>query len=812
MFLVLGVIVAVTMLGVLGLMLAKRDNDSAGGTFGLISQRVVAVAGLQLAVARMQSQPIVTKDAINVFLADPTKNNIIFATSGTSPFSLSITSWWFPLASGSDQSAVQVKILGVGTTGVDGSFPIYLSSIGKGRDGESYEVRGVYKVRGLDYKNVYPTNGPTDGLLALNGLQDVNTGATIDGGIYSGKLNVTTKLQSGSSSCTFGRVRVAGDLQVYSGVTVAGNSIVGGKLKVSGNATFQQNLVVGYAAGNAAGYGQAASYGGFDAIDGSLTVNKSLYVFGTSSPEPINKDITVGGDFWMRDRTFNFGGHLIVGTSGTTTSTAWFQRGIYTTENSKTEIFGRLNVGSSGWMNSHQFGGWVYVGSDLEVYNAMGEYTHYAIMGTNYVGGNLHTESSVVCGANATGASVPSSLSSTWTSGGEAPCLNVEKKSVLDYGIKEVNREGSSSSAGLVFKGETYLKRTVGGQEWFDHPVRFEKTLSISGSLDAATFGSSSKKAWFFPTSASPRLWSYNGPTGYENKITNGTGTRRIYDSIVDGTTIVPTHTSLPTLTSLGYSADEQKLALADNPASEVRIDKLGIVKDFEDLQTTYATACGLSNDNPPTGSQLSCIYKKAVAVSGSPFVWNSRYLVVKIKNNMTRFDHLSGLSVADRVLLSGTKIFWIVDGSTNVNSSWYSGQKGSIQILYCTPSGALNNFGWAGDFYGFIQIAGGYSQIGPPSGSEFNLYGAFEISNKTGNAITMNSGANLNIYRNDPATKEAFSDIAGSFFSSDGVGGTGDNWVLRFNGDRSLTNMSKTTKLDLKDGWIQLQRIGEYR
>lgn len=812
MFMVLGVVIVVTMLGFLGMMMSERDNASAGSSLGLKSQRMAATSGLHLAVARMQAQPTVTVAALNAFILDNTRTNIVFSTSGATGFTLEAAPAWF-LLGGAGQEAVQVQILGVGRTGADGGLPIYLSSQGRGRDGQVFEVRGVYKIRGLDFQISYPTKGPTEGLLALSGLTDVNAGTTIDGGIYSGKLGTLTRIQS-NGTANFGRIRVAGNLEFHASSTsplaVTGNSLVGGTITLMGTgvARFQKHLVVGYAAGAGAGYGQAASYGGFGTtFSPTLQVDSSLYVFGTSSPQ-INANIVVGQDFWMRDAELSLGGHLTVGYPTNPTSRVWLDKGITTSQTSGSEIHGRLSVGPRG-TGDQQFYGWIHVGGDLEVYSP-GLVPRMEIMGATHVAGNLSTSTSVVCLTNPPGGTIPASLTSLWSSGSEAPCLQVDGSSWLGNGIKEISRSGSIPGAGIVLKGPAYLDRGI--QEGFSHAVRLENSLTMSGGVDWTTFGAAGKAAWFFPTTATPKTWSYRGVAGYEGRLTNGAGTARGTDSMPAATAVVPTRPVPRTIAQLGFLPEERSLALADNPASTVRTAKLGTYADYEAIHSTYATTCGLSG-SPPTGTQLKCIYDAEIASAGS-YLWDSKYLIIRIQSDPGRFGNLTSLSAPNRVIPSGVKVFWIVEGTINVNSSWYAGQEGSIQIVYSSPSGSLNNFGWAGGFYGFIQLTGGYSQIGPPSGSTFDLYGAIEIAptNASSPAISMNSGANFNIYRNSPITQEVFSDIAGSFFSSDGVGSTPDSWVIRFNGDRADTDIAALPTLELRDGWIQLERVGEYR
>jgi len=238
---------------------------------------------------------------------------------------------------------------------------------------------------------------------------------------------------------------------------------------------------------------------------------------------------------------------------------------------------------------------------------------------------------------------------------------------------------------------------------------------------------------------------------------------------------------------------------------------------DYNEVFKKYQSACNITDKKsgtlvPPTATELKCIYDKEVLNNG-PLLWNKNYLVIRITDG-NRFNNLGQLSEVERHLFSGTKIFWIIECGLDVNSNWYSGAKGSIQIIEAT--GKLNQFGWSGDFYGFIRMSGDYNYI-KAGGASFNLYGAIEVSDATktqGFRVNRDAGgAGLNIYRNDSyVTSTMFSDIAGNFFSSDGVGTGTDAWVIRFNGDRNKTNITKEMTLDVRDGWVQFERLGEFR
>ena len=853
MFVVLGVIVVVTMLGFLGMILANKDNDQAGNAYGLKSQRVVAVSGLNLAIARFQQVPTASLAALKAFLADPTKTWLVMSSSGDPVSVQSAEPDWFALGTGNDKSAVKIQILGIGSAMVDDGLPVYLRSLGRGRDGDVYETRGVYMLRGFAYASTYPTEGPTDGLLARGGLENVDAGVNLDGGIYSGGTG-TTKLQTKGASASFSRVRVRGTLEIYGSpaapTTVTGNSLVGGRLKITNTnswlttgtiAYFGGNLVIGYLEKTIG----TAKYGGFGPIDGGLEVAKSFYVWGTSGPgdemfqpaSPINKDLTVGENLWVRDSGFKCAGRLTVGKHGATTSNVWFDKGVLFKEKATTDINGRVDIGSRGTNTDNQFGGWFSVQGDFNHYptNVSG-YPHMIINGgTIVVKKNFATTTSVSTDNNTVSndASLPQYLKDEegWASAADAPCLIVKGKSWLGNGIKFIDRQGAKDGAGLVFQGDAYLNRIAGTHATFNNgAAAFKSSLTMNGDLDPH-FGSVGKK-WFFPSGTASPSWSYKGNATQKNAIDGVTGVWRSGDADFSAhpADIVPVRTAPEAdLTKLGYSDAELKMDAKDNPASEVRLGYMvasGFEQaEYETIYAKYKTTCKLDelydtasntikkgDDFPPSATQLACIYNNEVKTSGK-YLWNKQYLVVKIANTAkNRFNNMNQLSAAQRVLPAGVKIFWRIDIGRDINGCWYSGQLGSVQILIA--SAKLVDFGWDGDFYGFIQFTGDY-QFLKSNGKKFNLYGALEIADATkggatGTGLRVNAGQGLNIYRHNAASQAVFSDIVGSFFSTDGVGSGG--WIIRFNGDRSKTNSTKTNVLTLKDGWVQVQRVGEYR
>lgn len=812
MMVVLGVLVLVSMIGFVALTMSGRDHANAGSLVDIKSQRMTAIAGLNLSISRMQFDANQTAAQIKEFTTNPTKKWLKFS-AGTSTFTLTADEPdWFPL--GDDSSACKVMVLGVASAQIDNALPIQFLSRGRGRNGDVFEVKGTYLIRGLDYVLRFPTKGPTDGLLARGGLTNIDAAVNVDAGIYSGGTGVT-KIQSSQSSCSFTRVRTRGDLEVYANATITGNSIVGGKLKIENGktATFGNNLVVGYA-------NQNSSSGGIEAAgSGTLTVAKSLYIHGTAFPSPWNVNLTVGKDLWISNTRASFSGSVTVGTIANE-GNSWFDKGL-SSKNGGTYIYnGRVDVGSAA-TGDHTLEGWTYILKDLNLWKNGGAYSRLQIFdGALYVNGSLASDGSLNSNNNSPSGTMPSVLS--WATATDAPIIQVNGKSWLGNGIKMIDR-----NPGMVFKDEVHSRRATLQKTFANGYAEFWKPIHLNSSLDAA-FGTSGQ-AWRFAagSAVADRTWKYTG-SGFDGRILNGAGSGQTSDDAnfnARRADIVPNRVDPPTISDLGYSQDELNIDLADNPATEVKTDRLydkmgnKADLDYEAIRANYfkQSKCGFTlanKDAPPSATQLQCIYNDQIKTNGN-LLWDSKFMIIRIASNATRFNNLSSDAITslaeNRVLPSGVHIFWIIETGLNINAAWYSNVRGSIQIIEATA--LLNQFGWSGDFYGFIRMSGAVNYL-KAGGPTFNLYGAMEIADEN-QSILVNSGAfsGLNIYHNDLYVKETmYSDISGSFFSSAGVGTGTDKWIIRFNGDRDKSDIAKELFMDVVDGWIQFERIGEYR
>lgn len=826
MFVVLGGIILFSLLGFVGLKLSEKDAQNSGNLVDIKSQRLTAISGMNQAIARMERDPENTVLQLRAFLDDRSKSWLDF-NDATKPIATSTSVGWYEL--GSDKSACKVEIIGIGARTSDG-MTISFRSFGRGRSGDVFEIKAIYHMRGIDYRSVWPTKGPTDAILARGGLTDINAGVYTDAGIYSGNPNVETKIQ-GNGVSGFKKIRAAGNVNIRQSAGVAGditiedNSFIGGWLKVESglsSVVFNKNLIVN---------------GGLGPIDGSFEVKENFYLRGTNIPNPINQSITVGKMFWVKDAYFTMEGPLNVGSSAND-GVALFDAGVQIKGNTTT-INGSMHVGPvsdyttmSQWMGLNS--ATITITRDLNFWKSDLTTNAGSVIfqrATATVGGNVYLAEEL--------------------HQRESGSLTIEGTSVLRKGIADINFVGTNPS--LVFKGKTWMQRFK--QRKFKGVPEFHNELSLNGAISRCFAGPGAYapstgtcggdqnlwKTWRFNSEAINKNWSYTTDaaliaTPDATTIANGNSptvrnSDETYESLPSSFKIErPTP---PTIQSLGYTEADTKLSLDDNPASEVNAsnfpDAFYANADWDAIYSDYKNSCKLDGWNvdqqharAPSAAQLYCIYKaeqlKGDQESGGR-LWNKEWLVIHI-DDLLKFKDIEKISTnftdADRVLPSPVKIFWIIDPSMTVDGHWYSGDLGSMQVV--DARGTLTDFGWNGSFYGFIQFENGVSSI--KTGGPSTLFGAIEVKKGTENLLQNASNGALRILRNDLATQDAFSSISGNFFASAGLrnyeGSTfsikAKGPILKFNGDKDATDLTLSTDLTLEDGWVQFERLGEFR
>lgn len=852
MFVVLGTIVLMTLLGYVGLQLASNDTSLSGSLVDIKSQRMTAIAGLNMAIARLEHSTAgssTTLGIINDFnaavAAGTPKQWLDF--SGNAP-ALSATANWTTLASGTDtRSACKVRILGVEAIGTGSSLKITLESTGRGRSGDEHTVVATYNIIGLYGTRVVTTNGPVNALMSTGEIGHIDAGVTMDAPIYTG--GGTLLLQGTAGTLTkFGQVRTKGNVYIdgNSDVEIAENSIVDGFFRigvVGHEARFLKNLVVGHA-GCGGTCGGILNIGG---LDGNLKVNGWFYLYGTQTPNPINHDVAVGGMFYVADMPFVSNGNITVGTSASDTGKAWFPKGIKFnggSSNQNVNVYGRMDVGNATSittptnipMTANQFSGVVYVKKNLNVYGTSPVFlttTNVKVDGNAAFAGALSCNNSRVDGTK--------------------PALDVTGQTYLGGGISDI--DGTSSTVpGMLFRDQVYL--VANGQKTFVNSfARFMKPLTISGTLDVGfglpagyycsgsncvNFGNT--KRWDMAgTVASDKTWTYsktqnpdpaasygmNYPS-FDTRIDNGTYVTTIPTSTITSTFPLPT---LKTLDELGYSAADQNLEPSSNLASGIFLDTL--YRKFPNLATNaswktikdrYSSICSdlVDAGGAPTGNGLKCIYDnekgKDPAVDG--LLWNNEYLVIRITTSddyllFQNFGQSGKYDITKRVIPSGVKILWDIRKDFTVNNVWYSGEdKTAVQVL--VSQSALMDFGWSNNFYGFIQFQVTGNSMRLRAGTNSVLYGSMEFSQST-SSVMQNARRDasvpepLTILRNNDNAKSAIADIVANFSIPQATTAKGlDGPVILFNGDHSIPSSSIT--LGAWSQKVQFQLVGEFR
>lgn len=813
MIVVLGAVILFTLLGYVALTLSKGDNDIAGSMVDIKSQQIAAQAALNLSVARFESDPTVAVQALNAFLADPSKAYLDFDKAGVA-VAVSSTATWHALGPGNE--AVQVKILGVSTGGTSGSnggmgVDVALDGKGMGRDGNIHEIVAVFNVRGLDFSVGTTTSGPSEALHVQGSLGQVHTGSTIDGGIYSGNSSGTTVIENNAS--TISKLKIAGNLTTHQAMRVNSPAIVGGKffLDDTNSLTFDSSLIV-----------QGGMY-----VSGKLNVARSLYVSGGTQDYVNAGKLSVGDVLWVKDHPLNLASlsTFVVGESVAKAGLVVLDSGLYflTSATGGTNIWGDLHVDDTAYFGApvNIYGNYEYTGGTL-----------FQLFGNLYIGGNAYFGGEPFL---------------NWSKG-----LHVVGASVFKNGVSGYmpTAWGTSSASGTIaLDGPSWFYRVSQGATPSGLYLVFGSSLKMNGTLTSAF---KTTPGWSFASAATtPATWSANTtgltvgnqPTAstITNTKTNGF-TSRTSDTAEPA--VVPKRASLvlPTTTSLGYSASDLVLSNTDpvNAASVVSLTSntafqtVKTASNWETIKAEYltgskktwcssvsgGTAALGSYGKFPSAAMLDCIYAKEKNLGAtSTHMWNSEYLVVWLPSSYAdgnnAWMYSTGLSYTSDgtvgTLGAGTKIFFVVQQTSNTTSwQWYANNPGSVQILYTEAN--MNGFCWSGTIYGYLYFnyTGTYDQMFDGD-KPMTLVGAWEHTNpavKVWFSKTTGSSGSLSITNRSTAALTVFSDIASNFNSATV---TGSNPVIVFNGGGGSAS-SGTSELKLYDGWLQFHQLGGFR
>lgn len=99
--------------------------------------------------------------------------------------------------------------------------------------------------------------------------------------------------------------------------------------------------------------------------------------------------------------------------------------------------------------------------------------------------------------------------------------------------------------------------------------------------------------------------------------------------------------------------------------------------------------------------------------------------------------------------------------------------------------------------------------QFQPTLNSKF--YGSLEVG---GSGVVTAQDNAVNITNLSAEAVNVFQDITRTFsLNPDGTGtGSQSDAIIWFNGDKDQTTMSVVTQIKLQDGWVQFERLGEFR
>lgn len=759
LFVVLGAIILFSLLGLVGSILADKFNSNSGSLVDLRSERMTAIGGLNLTISALQVNPSQTISLLEAFKGDNSKCWVVLpaASSGNPTLATSKASAWTTLSSGADQSAIAVRILGVGNAQPE-QVDILLEGHGKGRNGHEFIVQATYRIHGVGIPTPNGTKGPKNALHAQSGLEDVNVGIGVAGGIYSGGTQ-TTKIQ-GSGPMTVKGIRVGGDIITNQALTVQENSIIGGNLDLNGaSMTFNKNLSV---------------RGGITNWNNSLTVGGSLVIGGGLPSNPISSSLSVGDSLYIGSGSFKSTRDVTVG------KWAVFQNSFEVTGGTTT-IGGNLYIGSAG-STSNVFSTTINVTGSLFIRN-----------GTLYVNDGLSSISQ--------NALINSGIDMSAGNGS----MKVSGQTKLLGGFAGTNNSGTSK---LTLTGDAFLS----GASQTTYPgskILLGSSLTMNQAVNS-NFGqpnNSNATEWAFISGTSPKTFSYNkGTTSFATCPVGSASTcvARTSDT-ADVTwpwlaTITPTK---PSETSLGYSVAEQSLGTASNPVSTISWNNIPSTArthaDWGTLNALYNSACGLSNNasDNPTAAMINCIYdqEKAANKLYSANSGAQGYLLIHISSWNWNIG-LGSTSIAARV-----RVFFEFD-DPGTNFQLYPGDLGSKQIVeLCGTPGTLNTP--SGTFYGFVQVHAN-SQVKLQPGTNSRWFGSLEVD---GGGSVRTQGGSLSISNLDQASLDLFQDIANAFST-----GNASTEVVHFNGDDGTTVTSSTGSVELTDNWIQFERLGEFR
>lgn len=772
MFLVMGIILLVTLLGVAGLQLSRADALASGSILDMKSRDQAAWTGINLALARMQSNPTATAAQLSTFLGDIadslpagsrhdrfvfTATGFTLATSSTDPQFYSLLD---SAAATHDKSSAAVRLLSVDVGNVDpqgvlssNGIVVTLQSTGRGRNNDEQTVVASYRMLGVTLQQtVVATNtaNVTNALYLSGDLSNTNIGSHVNGDVY---VSGNVSLNASAPQMVDGRFRVGGNFSSNAALTVTKNSWIGGQIFTNSGApmVFGQNLGVG---------------GGIGVMNADLTVDSSFNLYGNSSGSWNTATLRVGKQLFWRDQFKDVLGKIVVG------GNAFFWNSISLKGNPTDSFRGFLQV--RGALNDNTFeNGDIVILGNFDVRST----TSFYMRGCNlFARRNAKFEGAVH--QQNTGR------------------VSIDTSAIFNAGIADIgNAVGDAISVGDAL----YLSATNQGS--FNGGASAGNRMWMKGSLSPWFSQNSGNGQWRLSSTGS-RSWRYQGPIlsgGQNPRVLNSS--QNNFDAFAMSPVVFPTLFTAPsgqpwglTNDSIGMTPLDTMTDLSANPPDTFAVNstKSPLVDTSKVVLTdTLCMHAGASTNNW-TASDFNKIYHYLQTTNR---LLNG-YMVLLINSSSS----LGSLNSAGGSF-NGKAVF-IIEKSIAVNGNWpASANSNCIQVIFVRGSGSLTQFGSQGDIYGLVYYASNGGSLTQSWGANSKLYGSMQFAN--GASYTGNSG-NLAISLDQNVFNDITTNLPGSLRTTNPNGSAPIVSVQTQTRVMRPTNGAATR--------IQFVRLNEYR
>lgn len=715
-FVVLGAILLVTLLGFAGLAFSESDARNSGSILDLKSRDEAAWAGIDLALARLQADPVATAQQLSAFLASVANNSsnpsavldrFVFTATGFTLAANSTTPQFYApaytgqsAANAGDSSAASVVLLSVDIgTPVLGALTtsgiiVTLQSTGQGRKGDRQTVVASYRMLGISPQqnaNAVVPASISNALYLSGDLSNTNIGNNIQGDVY---VSGNVSLNSSAPQTVNGRFRVNGNFSSNAPLTVSGDSWIGGYIYTNSGApmTFQGNLGVG---------------SGIGVMNANLTVLKNFNLYGSATGSWNTATLTVGEQLYFREQYKEIGGKLVVGGNAFFDNSLWLRGG-----------------------DTSTFGGYLGVRGDIN--DNIIENGQVRISGNAKFSG---TRSLTVRGAN---------LNALQNLELVGPISQVNSGRIV-VGIRAKFLSGISGIGNAIpdaIRIGDGLYLNAPSQASFNGGVSAGQMIWMMGGVDAAFCQNSGSGQWSLDSNGG-RVWSYQNSVplsgGQEPRVRNSqlnnasshNGLAGSFPPIFAAPVGQPYGLTGPpinmrdqdTITSLVANPPD---TFAVNATQSPAVDAAKVV-----LTDSICAAAGASNNNW-TAADFNKVYN-FLRTQGR--VLND-YMILQINSSSS----LGNVNTAGGTF-TGKAVF-IIEKSINVNGNWpASANASAIQVVYVRGSGSLGQFGSQGDIYGLIYYANNAGSLTQSWGPNSKLYGAMQFAdgaNYTGNSGTL--------------------------------------------------------------------------